>query len=309
MADHDQRLKVTLRECLAELVGLMIPAWQPRFDFAQATWLQQELFLNPPGGERRILDLVARLPVNQPVRGSDQVVLHLEIESGDAVADLRGRMPRYHDALTYQHNLPVLSLALYLQVGLGGIGWDGVDEAFWEESLGGTRWPYLGLPALDALVYVEGENLLGVAFSSLMRVPDDRRAWLKARALQRLAEAELTNQRRFLLMDFVEAYLPLEGPHLDEFRHLLTTKEFAMALKIGKTSFEKGIEKGIEKGERELVRKQLTAKFGPLSPAVNARVDAMSPAQLDDVGLRILKADTLAELGLDDPATPHTNGA
>jgi hypothetical protein len=161
------------------------------------------------------------------------------------------------------------------------------------------------LPALDALVYVEGENLLGVAFSALMRVPDDRRAWLKARALQRLAEAELTNQRRFLLMDFVEAYLPLEGPHLDQYRHLLTTKEFAMALKIGKTSFEEGLDKGM----RELVRKQLAAKFGPLSPAVNARVDAMSPAQFDDVGVRMLKANSLAELGLDDPATPQTNGA
>lgn len=194
---------------------------------------------------------MARVPLKQPVGPASEARLHLEVESGDGVADLRSRMPRYHDYLHYQHGLPVLSLALYLGVGLDGVGWDGVDESFWEESLGGTRWPYLGLPGLDGLAYVEGDNLLGVAFSALMRVPPDRRAWLKARALQRIAEAELSAYRRFLLMDFVEAYLPLDGPHLDEYRRLLITEEFTMALKIGKTSFEEGMEKGIEKGMRK----------------------------------------------------------
>lgn len=36
MADHDQRLKVTLREFLGEFVALALPAWAPRFDFAAA---------------------------------------------------------------------------------------------------------------------------------------------------------------------------------------------------------------------------------------------------------------------------------
>ena len=59
-------------------------------------------------------------------------------------------------------------MAMYLQVGLEGIG---VDH--FVESLGGFEvlhfnYLYVGLPGLDARPYLEGTNLLGVALSALM---------------------------------------------------------------------------------------------------------------------------------------------
>ncbi len=183
MADHDQRMKVAVREFLPEFQALLLPSWTGRFDLSAPDWQQQEVFLDPPQGERRYLDLVALVKLLQPVGDANRTLLHIEIESGDSLAELRTRMPRYRSALTSRHNLPVLSLALYLAVGLEGRGWDEARVEYWEENLEVCRWAYLGLPALDALAYVEGDNLLGVALSVLMRCPDERKAWLKARAL------------------------------------------------------------------------------------------------------------------------------
>jgi hypothetical protein len=308
--DHDQRLKALLREFLAEFVALVLAAWQGRFDFAGAEWLQQEVFPDPPRGRRRIIDLLARLKVLRPVGEADQTLIHIEVESGDSVADLRARMPEYRAFLRHRHALPVLSLALYLGVGLEGVGWDEQAERYWEEELGRTRWAYLGLPALDARAYVEGGNLLGVALAVLMRIPPDEKAWLKARAMQRVAEAQLSEFRRYLLMECIEAYLPLEGPHLAEFERLLTTEEFKMALKIGKTSFETGMEQGQERGQRALLRRQLEKRFGPLSETVRQRLEAWPADKLPELGETLLTAKSLAELGLEgDPAAPGGNGA
>jgi Domain of unknown function (DUF4351) len=306
MADHDQRLKNLLREFLAELVALMLPDWVGRHDLSAVRWLEQEVFGDPPRGERRELDLVARVGLLQQVEEYREGLIHIEVESGDSVADLRRRMPRYHDYLGYKHELPVLSLAVYLGVGLQGRGWDENEELYWGESLGRTRWPYLGLPALDAVAHVEGENLLGVALSVLMRVDPDRAAWLKARAMQRVATAELTAYRRYLLMECIEAYAPLDGPHLEEFHRLLLTEDFKEARMLAKTSFERGKEEGLVQGERSLIRRLLEAQFGPLSPTASQRLEQLPPERLETLGLDLLQGRSLMEMGLEDP--PPSNG-
>jgi len=63
--DHDQRFKVLPQEFFAEFFQLFFPDWARRFDFARVTWLDKEVFTDPPQGERRYLDLVARMPVLQ----------------------------------------------------------------------------------------------------------------------------------------------------------------------------------------------------------------------------------------------------
>ena len=60
--DHDQRLKVLLKEFFEAFFLCFFPAWAARFEFLEIDWLDKEVFLAPPQGERRQLDLVARLP-------------------------------------------------------------------------------------------------------------------------------------------------------------------------------------------------------------------------------------------------------
>ncbi len=105
-------------------------------------------------------------------------------------------MLSYYEQLRRRHGLPVLPIALYLRVGLDGIGWDVYEETYWGHRLLSFAYAYVGLPGLDGERYVAGEHLLGVALTALMRVPPARRAAVYAEALRRLAEARENDYRR-----------------------------------------------------------------------------------------------------------------
>ena len=125
-------------------------------------------------------------------------LVHIEIESPDKIAPLRPRMFDAYVHLRRQHGLPVLPIGLYLRVGLDGVGTDVYEEHFWELRPVHFEYLYVGLPALDAVEYVQGTNWLGVALAALMGIPKDRVAWLGAEALRRIQTAPLTDQQRFL---------------------------------------------------------------------------------------------------------------
>ena len=58
-------------------------------------------------------------------------------------------------------------------------------------------------------------------------------------------------------------------------------------------------ERGKIEGRRETALLQLEAKFGPLSPEVKQRVEQLSPEQLVQVLLDLVKAQSLKELHLE----------
>jgi len=186
--DHDQRLKVLLKEFFEQFFQCFFPDWAERFDFTEITWLDKEVFLAPPQGEKRQLDLVARIrirpgaPPPQPGLTELVALIHVEIESRDSVAQFRPRMFEYFTELRRSYGLPVLPIGLFLRVGLDGIGWDSYEEYFWEHRVLHFEYAYVGLPALPAEEYVSGQQLLGVALSALMRTSPERRAELFAEA-------------------------------------------------------------------------------------------------------------------------------
>ncbi len=301
MSDRDQRFKTLLKEFFAEFIRLFFPAWADRFDFSAVEWLDQEAFPDPPQGRKEILDLVARLPVHpapttqaSEKEGPWVVLVLVEVEGKDRAASLRGRMFAYYHYLRHKHQTPVLPVALFLRVGLDGVGWDVHEEWFWEQRLVHFEYAYVGLPALDAFPYAQGTNWLGVALSALMRVPEERKAALKAEAVQRLATAPENEWRRYLLYECVEAYLALEGPQLAEYEGLLRTEPYQEAKAMAVTSFEKGM----EKGQRALLQRLLERRFGRLSPAALERLASWPAERLGDLAEALLTAASLKELGL-----------
>ncbi|MCI0458749.1 MAG: hypothetical protein L0Z62_17460, partial [Gemmataceae bacterium] len=91
--DHDQRLKVLLKEFFL----CFFPAWAARFEFGAVDWLDKELFLAPPQGEKRQLDLVARLrwkagvPPPRPDAADRVALVHVEVETRPSAAALEAR--------------------------------------------------------------------------------------------------------------------------------------------------------------------------------------------------------------------------
>jgi flagellar biosynthesis/type III secretory pathway protein FliH len=61
---------------------------------------------------------------------------------------------------------------------------------------------------------------------------------------------------------------------------------------------EEGREEGRQEGERDLLLKLLEHKFGPLSPEVRAKAESLTEAEISDLAVRILTAQTLEEMGL-----------
>ena len=300
-------------------------SWAARFEFTEIDWLDKELFLAPPQGEKRQLDLVARLKlrpgVPPPREGETDLValVHVEVESRDSVAAFRPRMFDYYVQLRRNTGLPVFPIALFLRVGLDGGGWDAYEEHFWEEEIVHFRYAYVGLPGLPGEQYATGENLLGVALSALMRQPAERRAELYAEGLKRIAVSGENDYRQFLLAECMEAYAELDEAQKERVQALLQTEAYREADPLmqttyerGKadayreveplmqTTYERGIDDGIEQGERRAALRQMEKKFGPLSAEVKRRVEALSPEALARLQLDLLDAHALEELRLDD---------
>jgi len=309
MAEHDQRFKVLLQEFLPEFLRLFFPERAELFDLEQVEWLDKELFVDPPQGDVLLLDLVARLHLRSAEREAALALVHIEVESRDAVVAIRRRMFDYYVPLRRNHNCPVLPIAVYLRVGRDGIGVDSYTEEFGGLPVLRFQYLYVGLPALPAEHYVAGGNWLGVALAALMRVPPARKAWLRAEALRRvLLECPENDYRRFLLQECVEAYLQLDEHEQRQFEQLLHTESYKEIEPMMATTFEKGIAKGIaegleqgrQKGRREAARLLLERKFGPLNEAVLARLAAWPAERLDELLLAVLDAPSLLALGLEE---------
>jgi hypothetical protein len=131
--------------------------------------------------------------------------------------------------------------------------------------------------------------------AALMRVPPARRAAVHAEALRRLAEARENDYRRYLLLDCLEAYATLDEAQAQELGALLRTERYQGTQAMPVTTFERGL----QQGWRTALKKQLEARFGPLGPQVQDRLDGLSPERLEALTLELLKAQSLRELGLE----------
>lgn len=297
MDDHDQRFKALLHEFLPEFVALFFPNWYPHFDFTGTEWLEQESFLDPPQGDKRVLDLVARVRTREPLpdpfyrpAAASLVLINIEIESPERSTDIRGRMVWHYEALRHRYGLPVFPVCLFLRVGLDGLGWDAYEERLWDRTLLRFEYPYIGLPALDGLTYLGGDNPLGLALSALMRLPAADRARIKAEGLAKIARAQENDAKRALLAECFNNYLTLDPAARTEFERLTTTDPESPMY----NSFEIQI-------YRRILPKQLAEKFGPLSPYVAGQLSVLPPDRLEEIALKFIRADSLAALGLGEP--------
>jgi flagellar biosynthesis/type III secretory pathway protein FliH len=134
---------------------------------------------------------------------------------------------------------------------------------------------------------------------------------LGAEALRRIQQAPVSEERRFLLGECVQAYLPLDEQQQGEFERLVATEPYQGLRAMNTTWFEKGVqqgvqqgiqqgwEKGMEAGRREMLREQLEERFGPLAPPVIERFQQLPRERVLALSKAVLRAESLRELGLE----------
>ncbi|VAX38012.1 hypothetical protein MNBD_PLANCTO02-1046, partial [hydrothermal vent metagenome] len=246
-SDHDQRFKLLLKEFLPEFFQLFFPEWAKQFEFDQTEWLDTEAFSDPPQGDRRMLDLVAKLKRTEPEKSKPDSkkdsskwlsLIHIEVESATSIAPLRRRMHRYYTDLRQRHDLPVLPVAIYLKVGLDGIGVDEYHEAFNSFEILHFRYLYVGLPHLDSVKYSKEKNILSSALAGLMKTPSGLKPRRKADAFEEISVSDYNDFQKYLLLECLEAYFDLKRPQQKEFEQLLDTEEYQGAKKMAITTHE-----------------------------------------------------------------------
>jgi hypothetical protein len=307
VAEHDQRFKTLLKEFFREFLDLFFREHAAGLDLSRVEWLDKEMLPDPPQGDVAVLDLVAKV-ARQVEDGSAEptlALIHTEVESRDSVLPFRKRMFDYYHYLRRTYQLPVLPLAVYMRVGLDGLGLDTYTESFGGLEVVRFQFPYVGLPALDAVRYLQGTNWLGVALAALMRIERERKVWLRAELLRRvLVECGENIYRKFLLTECVEAYLGMDEEQQRQFERMLREEQYREVLPMMTTTFEKGLiqgrQEGVLLGQRQMLRVLLEHKFGNLSPVALQRLEAWPAERLAELSLSVLGNKSLKELGLED---------
>jgi flagellar biosynthesis/type III secretory pathway protein FliH len=113
------------------------------------------------------------------------------------------------------------------------------------------------------------------------------------------AAKRLDDPQGKLYFDLVTFALPADAR--EEFKKMPATHEYLsdFAKKYVAEGVEKGLEQGLEKGRAtlaDLIARQLTLRFGPLSDAILKRLATSSIEQLDAIGERLLSAESLKDV-------------
>ncbi len=308
---------------LKDFFEVFFPEWAGRFLFEQAEWLEQEIFPEPPRGEKLVVDMLVRLPTvpADPPRDNEPrdslALLLIEAENSTGLADFRERMYNYTVSVAKKYELDVLPVAIFLKLRLDGRGTDVVERRFWERRILTFEYDYVALPGLRADDYAGHPNPLAVAWSTVMTMERDRRAAAAVAAMDAVVASDATVEKKHALLGFIQSYAPLEDDQRRDLNELLTDPKHERVMAMGKTWFQEGMEKGLEsgiaqgiergekqgiaKGRRELLMRLCLKKFDQLRPEnVLRKLEVMDPAQMDELGAKLLSANSPQELGLAD---------
>jgi hypothetical protein len=143
-----------------------------------------------------------------------------------------------------------------------------------------------GLLASDRL----GDNVIAV----LTRLRDSRAA--VRGIVRRASELEEDARMYYLRALFVIAGLRgLAGVVEEEARKEPMFIDILENEVLGR-EFKKGLQEGVQQGELAMLRRLLEARFGALPKSAEERLGNRSLAELEELGVRLLKAESLDEL-------------
>jgi len=299
---HDQLFKTLLRVFFADILALFLPALAARLVPASATFLDPEAFLDVPQGQRRIADLVARVPLRPspaPLPDPnlfvprDAILLHLETQA-QPDPTLPERLRIYNTALENREGLPALSVA-FLPFGNGGAGPRraarlmqyglGLDRRY-------ARLDYwlIGLRDLDAWRFARSRRPVGVALAALMRPGSEGRVALKLAIVRKLGVSVLDDARGALLVNCVQTYLQLTDAEQVEYARR-SREEDGMA----ETTELTWVEQMEARGEARLMTRQLRTRFGAIPDDLETRLTSLDTAAMEQLADRVLQVHSLDE--------------
>lgn len=294
MPPHDRLFKTLLRAFFTDLLRLAAPGVAAKASLARIVFLDKELLA---GSGRREADLLARVPL---VSGSSLLV-HVEIE-----ARARRPMPRrlraYASRIQSLYDGQVLSIVLYLKGGEPGVCWQELDGEVRAPEVTTFRYVAFGLTGCRAEDYLARPEPLAWALAALMDSGASSQAEHRLACLRRIGAARLRAERKAMLADFVDAYLPLTSDQEEEYKIIEagnTKEERAVWMTWSERLRAEGAREGERRALQGVLVRLLEKRFGPVPQKALKKVESLkSVPRLNDLVERVVTASTLEELGL-----------
>lgn len=310
MTSHDQLSKSLLKIFFADFLGLIDPESASLLRAGEATFLDKEDFTDWPVGDRREMDLVAKVPV---VRKQRPLLVHVEIET-DFRLTMDHRLWQYYMQLRLRHELPVLPILVNLRGGRPGVYRGTLRESIERKTVAVFHYQVLGVSGCRAEEWLARPEPIAWAFAALMRPGSWSRAELKLQCLRRIATSDVVGLRKQVLVDWVETYVQLTGQDAIELQRLLESEGNeeikAMELTWLGQAEAKGMEKGMEKGAetarreavgrmRRVVLRQIEQRFGAVPAKMRRKIEAIDSLEpLAGLAERLLVVDSVGALDL-----------
>lgn len=160
------------------------------------------------------------------------------------------------------------------------------------------RYVAFGLSGCRAEDWLARPEPLAWALAALMSRGTWSRAELRMTCLQRIGEATLSEERRGLLANFVDAYLPLTPDEEKEYKILDAGKPQEERV-MWMTWSERLQVEGERRALKGVLLRLLEKRFGPVPKKALRKVESYkSISRLNELVDRVLTASSLEELGL-----------
>ena len=301
--DHDRLFKELLTTFFVEFVELFLPESIQYLDRDSVEFLDKEVFTDVTEGERHEVDLVVRARFWGQ---SSFFLIHVETQA-QSQAQFAQRMFAYFARLHGKYRLAVYPVALFSYDQPQRAEPDEYRVEFPDLEVLAFRFRVVQLNRLDWHDFVERTNPVAAALMAKMRMKPTERPWVKLACLDLLAKLQLDPARRELISGFVDTYLRLtidEQEVFEEELEKIEPERQEQVMEIVTSWMEKGIEQGIEQGiergakqgKQDLVLRMLRKRLGTLASQMEARIDALSVEQLEDLAVALLDFSTSSDL-------------
>jgi predicted transposase YdaD len=297
---YDALFKELLRTFFQEFMERFFPEEAARLDFSQVTFLEKELATDVGSGHQRTLDLIAHVRTRSG--GAEFVLIHVEFE-GRYAPDVPPQMFEDYGMLRRRHRIPVLPIVVYITGGRGADQWEEYRDQWFDRTIVLFSFLRLRLKGLKAREVVREADPLAAALGVLA----DRRgadpAVLKATSLDRIARARLDEARQWVLVNFVETYLPLQADAARRYQEMLAREEHQMARQAELTWGDRVREEGREEGrlgeKRAAVLKLLGLRFREVPEDLRRGIERTTAAEtLDALFERAATASRIEDLSV-----------
>jgi hypothetical protein len=222
------------------------------------------------------------------------VLIHVDFEARYE-RDFPAQMFEDYGMLRRRHRIPVLPIVVYITGGRGPDKWEEYRDQWLDETIAFLRFLRLRLKGLKAREVLRESNPLAAALAVL----GDRRgadlAVLKVRSLQTIGRSRLDEARQWVLVNFVETYLPLRTAEEQRYQEMLAQEEHRMAKQVQSTWGDRMRQEGAFLTKKELLLRALRARFAFVPQDLTQQIEALQ----DEVALDLLFDRALTATDLD----------